>query len=124
MHSNDDPLRNEFRYPTAQEIQRNMYHEGRLRDEAIAAAIAAGWRAFRILVRNGAGRLPGRSDRAASDASATRTTLAAIRSSAERLPDEPELTPAQRAGVVGILLAEERRLVLGIAGASRSVDSR
>ena len=101
MLSNDDRLRKDFRYPTAQEIQRNMDSGRRVRDEAIAAAIAGIWRAVRKLARRGADRLPGRLDHASNAAIAMRTPPTAIRSSAKNLRNHPEMAAAERAHLAG-----------------------
>lgn len=114
------------RYPSVEEIEWHMRNGRRLRAEAIAATFGGLFRRLgREAVRPFASRaVPtpdprgqgGVADAAFAEAATPlRSPLMAIRSSAEILRDNPDLTPAQRARFVEILLAEEQRLERMIA---------
>ncbi|QIE55497.1 hypothetical protein G5B40_08515 [Pikeienuella piscinae] len=90
----------EFLVPdiTFEEIDAAMSRARRLRAEAVAAGFAGLWRApARLFTRRAAPHH-------------VRTSLTALRSSAEILRDNPEIDPAQRRRLVDIVLAEEARL--------------
>lgn len=107
-------------FPTPEEIERHVRNGRRLRAEAITATIRgmAGW--LLSGPRGAVADVPARLEENGElpeRATPLRSPLMAIRSSAEILRDNPDLTPAQRARFVEILLAEEQRLERLIARA-------
>ncbi len=113
-------------FPSPEEIDRHLRNGRTLRAEATGAAARGLWRwlhggraAGRSLPAQGAevGEFP-------EQATPLRSPLMAIRSSAEILRDNPDLTPAQRARFVAILIAEEQRLERLIARAFGAAELR
>lgn len=100
-------------FPTPAEIDVHIARARKMRAEAIAQTCTTLFSAARASVRRLSGTRPATVDAE----TALRSPLAAIRSSAETLRDNPDLTPAQRARFLDILIAEEQRLEEMIAGA-------
>ena len=100
-------------FPSRAEIEWHVANGRRLRAEAVAAGTAAfgGW------IRQAAGAARHRLATRASGSSGTadtattlRAPLTAIRSTAEILHDNPDLSPAERTRFLRALLDEEQRL--------------
>lgn len=104
MRPDADPTKTA--YPTPAEIEHHIVSARRIRAEAIAAAFAGLGRIGRAALRQPADG----PDIAAEAATAARPPLAAIRSSAEILRDNPDMPLTQRARFIDIVLAEEARL--------------
>lgn len=90
-------------YPSDAEIAAAMRRAHTLRAEATASGLRKIGGAIRTLFRIGV-KTP------APETEEFRSSLTALRSSAELLRDAPEIEPAQRRRLIDIVLAEEARL--------------
>lgn len=96
----------EAEYPTQAQIDRAIRRAHRLR----ARATSSLFRRFGAWLRSSGAALAGRRPTADRPAEASLNALAALRSSAEILRDNPDLDRAQRGRLVDIVLAEEAKL--------------